>query len=55
MNVCDQCGNEFETVKRMDFPYSTETHPDGTKTILTQPLYVSPCCEDGYEPFTEQD
>jgi hypothetical protein len=52
MHVCDDCGKEFANTKRIDFVYSTETHSDGTKIILTEPQEVSPCCEDEFETFT---
>jgi hypothetical protein len=55
MHVCDQCGEVFQTTKKIDFAYSTETRPDGSKTILTEPRDVSPCCEAGFETFVENE
>lgn len=45
VNVCDECGKTFAEPTGIDFAYSTEIHADGTKTILTEPRIVSPCCE----------
>lgn len=53
MNVCDQCGEVFSEAKNIDFAYSTTTHADGTKEILTEPQTVSPCCEAGFEAINE--
>ena len=53
MHVCDQCGKTFKEVKRIDFAYSTTTHADGTKEILTEPQTVSPCCEADFETFND--
>ena len=52
MFVCMFCGTEFAKIDVIDFAYSTETKPDGTKVILTEPREVSPCCKVDFEPST---
>lgn len=54
MHVCDNCGKTFQNTKQIDFAYSTETKPDGSKIIMTSPETVSPCCEEGFMTFDDE-
>ena len=49
---CDRCGELFEDAKEIDFVYSTEWLPDGTKVEKSEPQMVSPCCEETYSDET---
>ena len=49
---CDWCGELFEDPKQIDYVYSTEWLPDGTKVEKSELRDVSPCCEETYSDET---
>jgi hypothetical protein len=55
MHVCMECGGLFRTPVHIDFVYSTETLPDGTKVTHSEPRTVSACCEAEFEPCGDDD